>query len=41
MDKVKEGLKWEKPVENKVREFLIDQKAFAEVKVESGLKKLM
>jgi flap endonuclease-1 len=41
MDKIKEELKWSKPTEDKVREFLIDQKAFAEMKVESGLKKLM
>lgn len=34
-------MKWVKPDENAIKEFLIGQKAFAENKVESGLKKLM
>lgn len=33
-------LKWNKPVEDELKDFLINQKAFAENKVESGLKKL-
>lgn len=34
-------LKWEKPNEAGIRDFLIREKAFAENKVDSGLKKLL
>lgn len=33
-------IKWNKPEEDKLREFLVTQKGFSEIKVESGLKKL-
>ncbi len=33
-------VKWQKPDENALKEFLIEKKGFSETKVESGLKKL-
>jgi flap endonuclease-1 len=33
-------IKWDKPDEEALKEFLVTQKGFSEVKVESGLKKL-
>jgi flap endonuclease-1 len=40
MDEVKKGMKWDKPEESKLREFLIEDKGFTEVKVNNGIEKL-
>lgn len=34
-------LKWNKPEEEELKDFLINKKGFAEIKVESGIKKLI
>ena len=39
-EEIEPKLKWETPDQEKMREFLINEKAFAEMKVESGIKKL-
>ena len=39
-EEIEPKLKWESPDHEKMREFLINEKAFAEQKVESGIKKL-
>ena len=39
-EEIEPKLKWESPDHEKMREFLINEKAFAENKVESGIKKL-
>ena len=39
-EKFEQEIKWNKPDDDGIRDFLINQKAFAENKVESGLKKL-
>ena len=41
LDKIKEILKWEKPHEDELKDWLINQKEFAENKVESGIKRLV
>ena len=38
---IEEKLKWNKPEEEELKDFLINKKGFAENKVESGLKKLL
>lgn len=39
-EEIEPKLKWESPDHEKMKEFLINEKAFAENKVESGIKKL-
>jgi flap endonuclease-1 len=39
-EEIEPKLKWEAPDHEKMKEFLINEKAFAENKVESGIKKL-
>lgn len=38
---IEELLKWNKPQEDELKDFLINKKGFAEVKVDSGIKKLL
>lgn len=38
--KIEALIKWNKPEEEALKDFLVQQKGFSEVKVESGLKKL-
>ena len=40
MDKLKESLKWGKPDESRLREFLCEDKGFTEVKVNNGIERL-
>lgn len=41
MEEINDTLKWEKPDEEGLREFLIKEKGFSEEKFEKGFKKLM
>lgn len=38
--KLNELIKWDKPHEEGLKEFLVNQKKFSDVKVDNGLKKL-
>jgi len=40
METLKQGLKWDKPEEAKLREFLVENKGFTESKVNNGLERL-
>lgn len=39
-EKIEALIKWNKPDEEALKDFLVNQKGFSEIKVESGLKKL-
>lgn len=41
IEEVQQSLKWNKPNEEGLREFLIKEKGFSEEKVEKGLKRLL
>ena len=38
---IEEKLKWNKPEEEELKDFLVNKKGFAENKVESGIKKML